>query len=161
MGFGGRSIPTDGLFTVPLGLSFGNHLTLDNKDHAFEVMKTSPDYDRSISAWYLNKHHAQGITMGHMDIPNCGTKCFGHGLLHPENYITYNTKVALKPNAINIGAIVFDNPSILEMLPKHYDQWLLVFDPKEAEKLPSNKGCDHQIESIVPEENLRMGPIYL
>jgi len=66
----------------------------------------------------------------------------------------------LKPNASNIGAIVFNSPTLLEKLPKHYHKWLLLFDPKEAEKLPSNRGCDHRIDLKVPEENLRMGAIY-
>jgi len=33
----GKEISTDGLFTVPLGLSFGNHRFFDEEDHAFEV----------------------------------------------------------------------------------------------------------------------------
>jgi len=68
---GGSRIVTEGLFTIPLGLSFGNHRTLDNQDHAFEVMKTSSDYDTLIPAWYLNKHKAQGITEGKLHFPLC------------------------------------------------------------------------------------------
>jgi len=157
---GGRTIPTEGLFTVPLGISFGNHRTFDEKDHAFEVVKSTADYDALIPAWYLQKHQAQGITTSHLYFPNCGPTCFGHGLLHPEYDITYDMRVALKPDAINIGAIVSDSPTLLEKLPKHYHKWLLLFDPKEAEKLRSNKGWDHRIELKVPEEDLRMGPIY-
>jgi len=157
---GGRKIPTEGLFTVPLGISFGNHWTFDAKDHMFEVMKTTANYDALIPAWYLQKPQAQGITMGHLYFPNCCPTCFGHGLLHPAYDNTYDERVVLKPNAIIIGAIDCDSPMLLENLPKQYHKWLLLFDPKEAEKLPSNKGCDHPIELKVPEENLRMGPIY-
>jgi hypothetical protein len=156
---GGRKIYTEGLFTVALGLSFGNHHTFD-KDHAFEVMKTSADYDALIPTWYLNKHQAQGITSGHLYFPNCKGECFGHGLLHPEYEITYDKRGALRYNAINIGALVVNDTSLLQKLPAHYHKWMLLFDPTESEKLPSNKGCGHQIELKVPEENLRMGPIY-
>jgi len=157
---GGRKIPTEGLFTVPIGLSFGNDRTFDKKDHAFEVMKTTGDYDALIPAWYLNQHQVSGITTGHLHFPSCGLECFGHGLLHPEYEITYDEKEALKPDAINIGAVVFNSPSLLEQLPKHYHKWLLLFDSKEAERVQSNEGCDHQIELKVPEEHLRLGPIY-
>jgi hypothetical protein len=61
---GGTKIITEGLFTIPLGLSFRNHRTVDENDHAFEVMKTLSEYDALIPAWYLNKHKAQGITEG-------------------------------------------------------------------------------------------------
>jgi len=151
---GGRKIPTEGLFTVPLGLLFGNHRTFDEKDHAFELIKTTGDSNALIPAWYLNQHQASGITTGHLHFSNCGSKCFRHRLLHPKYEITYDRKVAIKPDAINIGAVIFDSPSLSEKLPKHYHKSLLVFDPKEAEKLPSNTGCDHQIELKVPEEDL-------
>jgi len=49
----GRRITTEGLFTIPLGLSFGNHRTLDDKDHGFEVMKTASNSNVLIPAWYL------------------------------------------------------------------------------------------------------------
>jgi len=39
----GREILTEGVFTIPLGVSFGNHKSYIEKDHAFEVMKTSQD----------------------------------------------------------------------------------------------------------------------
>ena len=42
----------------------------------------------------------------------------------------------------------------------HYHKFLLLFDPKEAEKLPDNKGCDHQIEFLGAEDKLRLRPIY-
>jgi len=48
----GREIITEGLYTVPLGLYFGNHRSYDEEDHAVEVMKTSSDYDCLIPAWY-------------------------------------------------------------------------------------------------------------
>jgi hypothetical protein len=47
---GRRKISTEGLFTIRLGLSFGNHRTWNEKDHPFEVMKTSSDYDALIPA---------------------------------------------------------------------------------------------------------------
>ena len=36
----------------------------------------------------------------------------------------------------------------------------LLFDPTESEQLPDNKGCDHRIELLGPDDKLRMGPIY-
>jgi hypothetical protein len=62
--------------------------------------------------------------------------------------------VALRPDAVHIGTIVNRNPEIAEKLPEHYHKWLLLFDPKESEKLPDNKGCDHRIELKLPEDQL-------
>jgi len=123
-------------------------------------MKTSKDYDAVIPAWYLKKHQAQQIPRGHLYFPNCSLQCLGHSLLHPEYTISFDRKVALKPNTINIGAIIFDNPSVLDKLPKDYHEWQLLFDPKKANKVPSNQGCDHRMVFKVPEENPRMEPIY-
>jgi len=157
---GGKKIKTEGLFTVPLGLSFGNHRTFYVKDHAFEVMDTSSKYDALIPAWYLAKHKAEGTATGHLHFPYCDQSCFGHEKLRPDYEISYDKRVALRPDAINIGSIISRNPEIAKKLPEHYHKWLLLFDPKEAEKLPDNKGCDHRIELKVPEDQLRMGPIY-
>jgi len=41
----GRKIKNEGIFTIPLALAFSNHRTLEVIDHAFNVMKTSEDYD--------------------------------------------------------------------------------------------------------------------
>jgi len=157
---GGRKIITEALFTIPLGLSFGNHRTSHVKDHAFEVMKTSSEYDALIPAWYLNEHKAQGITEGRLHFPMCSGECFGHGKIHPEYAITYDKKIALRPDAMHIGSSLFNTPDVLKKLPPQYHKWLLRFDPQESEKLPDNKGCDHRIEFKTAEENLRMEPIY-
>jgi hypothetical protein len=87
---GGKRINTEGLYTVPLGLSFGNHRTYDAEDHAFEVMKTSSQYDALIPAWYLDKHRAEGTTAGHLHFPHCKESCFGHDKLRPEYEISYD-----------------------------------------------------------------------
>jgi len=58
----------EGLFTIPLGLSFRNYHLFDKQDHAFEVIKTSGDYDALIPAWYLEKHKARGTTTSHFYI---------------------------------------------------------------------------------------------
>jgi len=68
--------------------------------------------------------------------------------------------VALRPDAIHIEAVLFHNPDILRKLPSQYHKWLLLFDPKEGEKLPDNTGCDHRIELKTAEENLTMASIY-
>lgn len=68
--------------------------------------------------------------------------------------------MALRPDAIHIGAVLFNNPDILQKLPSQYYKWLLLFDPKESEKLPYNQGCNHRIELRTAEENLRIGPIH-
>jgi hypothetical protein len=47
----GTNIPTEGLFTVPLGKLFGNNQTYDETDHALEVMKTPGDCDAVIPTW--------------------------------------------------------------------------------------------------------------
>jgi len=156
----GREIKTEGLFTIPLGLSFGNHRSYDEKDHAFEVIKTSEDYDCLIPAWYLEKHKARGTTSSHLHFPHCTGECYGHGKLHPEYSITYDKRVALNKDAVHIGALAQSSSSMLEKLPKCYHKYLLLFDPEHAEKLPDSRGCDHRIELITSEDKLRMGPIY-
>jgi len=143
-----------------LGVSFGNHRSFDEDSHAFEVIKTSGDYDALIPAWYLEKHKARGTTTSHLHFPHCSQECYNHGKIHPEYSITYDKRIALNDAAIHIGAIVMSNPSIAQKLPEHYHKFLLLFDPKEAEKLPDNKGCDHRIELLGSEDKLRMGPIY-
>lgn len=77
-------------------------------------MKTSSDYDALLPAWYLKKHKAQGITKGHFTFPLCSTARIGHGKIHPEYSITYNKRVALRPDAIHFGAVLFDNPDSLQ-----------------------------------------------
>lgn len=49
---------------------------------------------------------------------------------------------------------------MLDQFPKQYHKCLLFFNYEHAEKLPHSQGCDHWIELITSEENLRMGPIY-
>jgi len=156
----GNKTNTENMFTIPLGLSFGNHRYYDENDHAFEIMKTTGDSDALIPAWYLEKHKARGTTTSHLHFPHCKTECYGHGKIHSEYSITYDKRVALNEKAIHIGAIVQSSPTILSKLPTHYHKFLLLFDPKEAEKLPDNKGCDHRIELIGADDKLRMGPIY-
>jgi len=156
----GSQIKTEDLFTVPLGVSFGNHRSFNEEDHAFEVIKTTGDYDALVPAWYLEKHKARGITTSHLHFPHCKQSCYNHGKIHPEYSITYDRRIALDNAAIHIGAIVMANPSVAQKLPAHYHKYLLLFDPKEAEKLPDNKGCDHRIELLGAEDKLRMGPIY-
>jgi len=67
----GKEISTEGLFTVPLGLSFGNHRFFDEVDHAFEVLKSSGDYDALIPAWHLEKHKARRSTTSHLHFMHC------------------------------------------------------------------------------------------
>ena len=62
--------------------------------------------------------------------------------------------------AIHIAAVVMNNLSMLQKIPSHYHRFLLLFDPKQAEKLPDNKECDHRIELLGPEDKLQMRPIY-
>jgi hypothetical protein len=130
---GGTKIKTEGLYTIPLGLSFGNHRTYDVDDHAFEVMKTSSKYDALIPAWYIKKHRAEG-TSTQLHFPHCDNSCFGHDKIRPDYEISYDRRVALRPDAIQIGTIVNRNPEIAKKLPEHYHKWLLLFDPKESEK---------------------------
>jgi transposase InsO family protein len=156
----GNNMKTENLFTVPLGISFGNHRSFNHEDHAFEVMKTSGAYDALIPAWYLEKHSARGTTTSHLHFPHCPQECYNHGKIHPEYSITYDKRIALNEKAIHIGAIVQSSPTILSKLPTHYHKFLLLFDPEQAEKLPDSKGCDHRIELLGPDDKLRMGPIY-
>jgi len=75
----GLQFVTEGLYTILLGLSFGNHQTFIEEVHAFEVMETLKDYDCLIPAWYLEKHKTRGTTTSHLHFPHCGSQCYGHG----------------------------------------------------------------------------------
>jgi len=141
----GGMIDTEGLYTIPSGLSFSNCRTYDVKDHAFEVMKTSSLYDALIPAWYLKKHKAEG-TMTELHFPHCDDSCYGHQMIRPDYEISYAKRIALRPDAINIGSIINRNPEITKNLPEHYHKWILFFEPIELEKLPDNRGCDHRME---------------
>jgi len=96
----------------------------------------------------------------HLYCPHCQPEWFNQGKIHPEYSITYDKWVALSDKAIHIGAVVMSNPSIAQKLPTHYHKVLLLFDPKEAEKLTDNKGCDQRIECLGQNDKLRMGLIY-
>jgi len=48
----GRDIIPEGLFMIPLGISFRYHCSYNEDDHSFEVLKTSSDYNCLIPAWY-------------------------------------------------------------------------------------------------------------
>jgi len=153
-------LETEELFTILLGVSFGIHGSYNEEDHAFEVIKSSQDYNALIPAWYLAKLKAQGSTTSHLQFPHCPSECYDHGTIHREYSITYDNKIALNYKAIHIGAIVMSNPSIPQKLPTWYHKFLLLFNPKESEKLPDNKGCNHRIEVLCRDDKLRMGPIY-
>jgi len=76
----GTSLKTENLFTVPLGILFGNHQSFNEEDHAFKVIKTSRDYDALIPAWYLENHKARGTTTSHLLL---------RGFLDPNNYTIF------------------------------------------------------------------------
>jgi len=123
-------------------------------------MKTSDDYNCLIPTWHLEKHKARGTTTSHLHFPHCGSQYYGHKNIHPEYSVTYDRRVALNNDAIHIGALVQNTPSMLQQLPKQYHKFLLLVDPEHAEKLPDHQGCDHRIKLITSEDKLRMGPIY-
>jgi hypothetical protein len=133
-----QKMTTTGLFTFPLGLSFGNHRSFNEEDHAFEVMKVTGDYDGQIQAWYLEQHKVRGTTTSHLNCPHCNNEGYGHEKLHPEYSLTYDKLVSINEKAIHIGAVVCSNPDILRKLPACYHQFMFLFDPEEAEKLPDN-----------------------
>jgi hypothetical protein len=87
--FGGNMVSLPGMYTIMLGLAFGNHQSLET----FEVVKMQKDYDVLIPVWYREQHKAQGTTYGHLHFTEYGNKCYGHGKKHPEWDITYDDKV--------------------------------------------------------------------
>ena len=80
----GDVIPAKRLFTVPLGLSFGNHRSFNEDDLAFEMLKTSADSAALIPAWYLEKHKARGTMTSYLHFPHCSDNCYGHDKILPE-----------------------------------------------------------------------------
>jgi hypothetical protein len=80
----GGNLKTEGSFTIPLGVSFGNHCFYDEKDHSFEVIKTLAECDALIHAWYQEMHKVGGTTISHLHFPHCRSEWYGHGQLHLE-----------------------------------------------------------------------------
>lgn len=80
----GTNLKTENMFTVQFRISCGNHRFYNKEDHAFEVIKTSEDYDELIPAWYFEKHKARGTTTSHLYFPHCQSECYNHGKTHPE-----------------------------------------------------------------------------
>jgi hypothetical protein len=135
----GNNRKSEGLFTVLQAISFGDYRTYDEEDHDFEVVKTSGDYHALILPWYVEKHKAAGTTTSHLHLPHCPSECFSHGKIHPEFSITYDKSISLSDKPIHIETIVMSNPTIAQKLPSYYHNILLLFNPKESEKLPDNK----------------------
>lgn len=143
--FACQIINTEWLFTVSQGLSFGNHRTLDVKEHEFEVMQTSSDYGGLIPDWYHHKHQAQGMTAGYWYVSNWGEKCFGHGLWWPDCNIPFDIQLGFRSDAIDIWACVPNIALVAFTLRWHNNQFLLHFNTQKLEHFPSNNGCDHCI----------------
>jgi hypothetical protein len=156
----GTDSETKNGITVPLRLLFANHRSFNEEDHTFEVIKTTGDYDALIPAWYLENHKARRTTTSHLHSPHCQPECYNHGKIHPEYSITYDKRIALNDKAIHFGAIFMSNPLIAPKLPVHYEKLLLLVNPKQSEKLSDNKGCNHRIELLGPNNKSRMGTIY-
>jgi hypothetical protein len=74
----GNNLTTENLFLVPLEVSFGNHRSFDEKDHAVEVIRTSGDNDALIPAWYSEKPKARGTTTSHLHCPDSQPECYNH-----------------------------------------------------------------------------------
>jgi len=92
---GEQKIETERWYTIPLTSRCGNHKSFDEKDHSFKVMKSAKDYNTLLPAWYLNKHKAEGLTTGHLHFRHCGSDCFVHGCVRPDNNISYDKRVEL------------------------------------------------------------------
>jgi len=154
------NLKTEELNAVSFAVSFGNHHSSEEKDHAFEVINTSKDYDAMILTWYVEKHKAAGTMTSHLHFTHCPSECLSYGKIHQEQSITYYKSISLSDKAIHVGARVMSNPTIAQKLPSQYPKCVLLFHLRESEKLPDNQGCDHRIESLGLEDTLRMGPIY-
>jgi hypothetical protein len=88
-------------------------MSLDDKDHAFEIIITSTTYNAPLAACYLEKHKVQEITMEHLNFPYCSQKCFDHVAHHLKYIIIYINTVALRPNAIPIDVVFLDYYNIM------------------------------------------------
>jgi len=155
----GRKPKTECLFTVPLAWSYGYHHCYDQGNHAFKVFKFPTEYDSLIPAWDFEKLKARGTSTSHWHFPHCPSECYGHGKTTPEYCITYDRRIAPNNVPLHFGAKDMSNPSIAQKLPTHYHKILILFAPKELEKLPNNTGCDSRIELLGPDDKLQMGPI--
>jgi hypothetical protein len=150
----GNTLQTENLFTVPLGISFGNYSSYDEEHDAFQGMKTSGDYDPLIPVLYLEKHKARRTKTSHLHFPPCQSDWYNFGKIHPEYAVTDDKRIALSNKSIHIGAVVWSNPYLAWKLPTQYHEFLLLVNPTEAEKSPDEKECDHRIELLGPDDTL-------
>jgi hypothetical protein len=143
----GNNLKTENLIPVALGLSFDNHRSYNEKDHAFQVIMTSGDYDAPIPASYFERHKALGTTTSCLHFHHCKAECYNHREIHPEYSIAYDRRIALSNKVVDIGAIFIRHfTMVAQKLPSHYHKFVFLFDAKESQKLPDNKDCDHWIE---------------
>jgi hypothetical protein len=150
----GRDIVFEGLSKMLLGLFFGIHHSSHSEDLAFEVMKVSNDNYCLILAWHPGKHEACGTATSHLHFLHCGSHCYTHDNIRPENCIMYDISVALRKDAINIGSFIQSTPSMLELLPEQYHKLILSSDPEYVKLLSVYRGCDRRIELITSEDKL-------
>lgn len=148
------------LITIPLEVSFWVHTAVHIKDHAFDLMNTSKGYNTLIPARYLENHLAEWISTAELHFPDSGNEYFGHDELHPAYSIEQDVLVGLRPDKIDIGAIVKNDPFVAERLPAYYLMRLHLFHPKEANNFPCYKRCDHLNNLEDLEDQQWLWPIY-
>jgi len=102
--FEGTKMRMDGLYTIPLEVSFGNHRFYDITDHVFKVIKLSYNDNVQIPAQYVPHHNPEETHTWHWWFPQCVNDFIGHGNLYPQYKIQSDTKVAERPYNGDIGA---------------------------------------------------------
>ena len=79
----------------------------------------------------------------------------------PDWEIMYDDRIVFRNDTINIESVVFHNTKQLaEKLPSQYHKCLLLFDPKESEKLLKHGPHDHEINLKESDDQIKVGPIY-
>jgi len=141
-------------------MSFDIHCSYDPREHVFELMTTSNEFDCLMPGWHLGKYTARGTTTSQLHFPHCGSQCYRHEKIHLEYPISYDKCLALNMNPIHNGSLVQSTLSMLDWLPKQYHKFLLLIDPEHAEKFADTRGCNHRIDLITCGNRPRMEPIY-
>lgn len=72
----------------------------------------------------MNIHTARGVTTSHLHFPHCGNVCYGHQNILPGYSIPYDNRVSSILDAIHVGSILMNNPSVMRKFPVLYHKYM-------------------------------------
>ncbi|MCU1441842.1 MAG: hypothetical protein JWP85_2839, partial [Rhodoglobus sp.] len=158
VGFTGEIMSSTGhAFTIPLMINSNGH----QSEVSFEIAPLPTGLDAILPAWWLQEHkpvigeHGEVTFLG----PLCKGRCFTD---KREPAVVYDESILDDPEMQYIGSVAMISDEVVHLralIPPEYHQFLDVFLPSEADKLPPHRPYDHAID-LEPGQNPPWGPIY-